>query len=219
MLGSSLDSAQANHDAAKSRFNDSVSYQRGVKADLDAAKAAHKSRIEELKAQHIQESMHWHDKSCARCGCNIRYNDEWTHIPNYCKSCREILERERKEREEKKKAEKAAKEAKWKEKPCKECGRAIRYNIDWSHPPNYCPDCKEKFKRQRESDEYKLRFNPETGKNDFFFGTDKPNKGDGHGHVVIGDDGQVHYVRDQYDPKKPEDRTSAVSFDDGFFFK
>ena len=35
-----------------------------------------------------------------------------------------------------------------------------------------------------------------TGKNDFLFGSDNPKTNDGHGHVVIGDDGQVHYVRD-----------------------
>lgn len=220
-LGSALDSAHANHDAAQSRFVESVSYQRSKKADLDAAKAAHKARIDELKAQHLQESMHWHDKSCARCGHTIRYSDEWTHIPNYCKNCREALESERKEKEEKRAAEKATRAEKWKERSCKECGQTIRYNIEWRHIPNYCSDCKEKFRRKREaksSDEYKLIFKTEMGKNEFLFGSDNPKPHDGHGHVVIGDDGQVHYIRDRFDPKKAGDEKNAESYDDGFFF-
>ena len=223
-LGNALDSAHAKHDAAKNRFNESVSYQRSVKEDLDVAKAAHKARVEELKELRFQESLHWHDKSCVRCGGRIKYNDEWTHIPNYCKDCREAFERERKEKEKRRVVEKAEREEKWKEKPCNKCGNRIRYNIEWSHPPNVCSDCKEKLKVQREqnrskgSDEYKLRFNPKTGKNDFFFGTNNPRKGDGHGHVIIDDNGQVHYVRDSFDPHKTGDRESAESYDDGFFF-
>lgn len=165
--------------------------------------------------------MHWHDKSCARCGHTIRYSDEWTHIPNYCKNCREALESERKEKEEKRAAEKATRAEKWKERSCKECGQTIRYNIEWRHIPNYCSDCKEKFRRKREaksSDEYKLIFKTEMGKNEFLFGSDNPKPHDGHGHVVIGDDGQVHYIRDRFDPKKAGDEKNAESYDDGFFF-
>ena len=223
MVSSALDSANVEHDDAKRRFKESVSYQRSIKADLDEAKMAHKTRSEELKEQRLQESLHWHDKSCARCGCSIRYNDEWVHIPNYCKECREAFEIERKEKEEKRVAKKLEREAKWKEKPCKECGSSIRYNIEWSHPPNYCNDCKERFKRQKDekqfkgSNEYKLRFKPQEGRNDFLFGNNKPNKGDGHGHVVVDGDGQVHYVRDTYNPQKPGDRKDAESFDDGVF--
>lgn len=57
------------------------------------------------------------------------------------------VEREKRERK------KAAEAAKWMEKPCKQCGRTIRYNIEWSNYPNFCPECKEKFeyeKRERE---------------------------------------------------------------------
>lgn len=266
-VGSYLDGAHARFDSVKSQFDEAVAYQRGIKAELDQARNAHKSRIEELKAQNLQEQMHWKEKSCGRCGATIRYNDTWNHIPNYCKSCKEKMNAEREEREKKK----AAEAAKWIEKPCKQCGKMIKYNIEWSHYPNFCPECKEKFeyeKREREknrcekpckgcgktivyytnwshipnyckdcrakfekqrkskkkkqdeqgSQNYKLRFNPITGKNDFFFGNDNPQLGDGHGHVVIGDDGEVHYIRDQYDPKSDTDRKDAVLFDDGYFF-
>lgn len=37
-------------------------------------------------------------------------------------------------------------QAKWKEKPCKNCGKMIRYNIEWKHIPNLCHDCFEKDK-------------------------------------------------------------------------
>ena len=37
--------------------------------------------------------------------------------------------------------------------------------------------------------------------------------------VIIGDDGEVHYIRDQYDSESNTDRNDAVSFDDGYFFE
>ena len=218
-LGASLDAAHARYDPIKSQFDEAVAYQRSIKAQLDQARNAHKLRIEELKAQNIQEQLHWKEKSCGRCGAAIRYRDTWDHIPNYCKSCKEIMKAEREEREKKR----AAEAAKWKEKPCKQCGKPIRYNVEWSHFPNFCSECKEEFAKKKQekqsSQSYKLRFNMVTGKNDFYFGTDSPRPGDGHGHVVIGDDGQVHYVRDQYDPKSKTDRKDSISYDDGYFFK
>ena len=57
------------------------------------------------------------------------------------------------------------------------------------------------------------------GKNNFYFGNDDPQPNDGHGHVVIGEDGQVHYVRDQYDPENKADRKDAVSYDDRYYFR
>lgn len=35
------------------------------------------------------------------------------------------------------------------------------------------------------SQNFKLRFNYNTGKNDFYFGSDNPNSKDCHGHVVM----------------------------------
>ena len=145
-----------------------------------------------------------------RCGAIIRYRDDWSHEPNFCKNCKEKFAEERAAKE----AAKKEREAKWQEKPCKSCGTMIRYNVDWTNPPNYCADCKERFKAEQE---YKLRYNPEKGKNDFLFGTNNPRKGDGHGHVVIDDQGNVHYVRDKYDPRDKDDRNDAVAFDDHFY--
>lgn len=261
-LGVYLDGAHARYDPLKSQFDEAVVYQRSIKAQLDQAKDAHKSRIEELRAQNLREQLHWKEKSCSRCGATIRYHDTWDHIPNYCKTCKEAMKAERDEQEKKR----AAEAAKWQEKPCKQCGKPIRYNIGWSHIPNFCSECKEKFEHEKQEREksrrekpcqncgktivyytswsnipnyckdckasfakkkqdekgclsYKLCFDPNIGKNNFYFGSDSPQHSDGHGHVIIGDDGQVHYVRDRYDPQKPGDRQDAVLYDDGYFFK
>ena len=37
----------------------------------------------------------------------------------------------------------------WREKPCKNCGSIFKYRTDWEHQPNYCKECKEQFKNQR----------------------------------------------------------------------
>ena len=104
-VGLYLDGAHARFDSEKSEFDKAVAYQRGIKERLDQARNKHKLRIEELKAQNLQEQMHWKEKSCGRCGTTIRYNDTWSHIPNYCKSCKEKMNAEREEREKKKAAE------------------------------------------------------------------------------------------------------------------
>ena len=93
-IGLYLDGAHAKFDSVKSQFDEAVDYQRGIKAELDQARNAHKLRIEELKAQNLREQMHWKEKSCKRCGATIRYNDTWDHIPNYCKSCKEKVNTE-----------------------------------------------------------------------------------------------------------------------------
>ncbi len=42
------------------------------------------------------------------------------------------------------KIENVAEQAKWKEKPCRQCGTTIRYNMEWKHIPNLCRACFEK---------------------------------------------------------------------------
>lgn len=97
-ISSYLDGAYAGFDSVKSQFNDAVAYQRRIKAELDQARSAHKLRIEELKAQNLQEQMHWKEKNCDCCGATIRYNDIWDHIPNYCKFCKEKMDGEHEKR-------------------------------------------------------------------------------------------------------------------------
>ncbi len=36
-------------------------------------------------------------------------------------------------------------------KPCKTCGKPIEYNPAWQHVPNYCPDCKAKYRAEQET--------------------------------------------------------------------
>ena len=35
------------------------------------------------------------------------------------------------------------------EKPCKTCGKPISYNPAWTHIPNYCPECKAKYRAEQ----------------------------------------------------------------------
>lgn len=97
-IGLYLEGAHAGFDSVKSQFDEAVAYQRDIKADLDQAINAYKLRTEELRAQDLQKQMHWKEKSCGRCGTTIRYNDTWSHIPDYCKSCKEKMNAEREKR-------------------------------------------------------------------------------------------------------------------------
>ena len=198
-LSSGLDMAHSRYDPLKAAFDQAKERQTEVLERLKEARAAKNRRLDELKEEKAAEDAHWHEKSCQGCGTTIRYRDDWSHVPNYCKECKAKFDAEKKYRKRLRR-----------EKPCKGCGALIVYYEDWDHIPNYCKECKDSF----QSDGYKLRFDPNRGKNDFLFGTDKPKKHDGHGHVVIDDSGNVHYVRDQYDPKKKHGRNEAVSYDD-----
>lgn len=33
-------------------------------------------------------------------------------------------------------------------KPCKSCGKAISFKPSWQHIPNYCPECKAKYRAE-----------------------------------------------------------------------
>jgi len=35
-------------------------------------------------------------------------------------------------------------------KACKECGKMFSYDPSWEFVPNYCKDCKQKFKKEKE---------------------------------------------------------------------
>lgn len=114
----------------------------------------------------------------------------------------------------------AEERAKWHDEKCQECGGIIRVNVEWSHPPKYCKACKEKFLKQRQkiagaagkqANDVKVRFNPAKGKNDVYFGGIGSADGDGHGHAVVDDHGNVHYLRDA----TLGDKDNAVIIDDG----
>lgn len=108
-------------------------------------------------------------KICAQVGCRntIKYKVGWDSVSDYCGSCRSKREKGYRSStckgsfcsnlvwsppgknfdfcfecsQKKKKAD----EAKWKEKPCAGgCGNTIRYNTDWEHIPNFCPECKKR---------------------------------------------------------------------------
>ena len=33
-------------------------------------------------------------------------------------------------------------------KPCKSCGKPVSFNPSWQHIPNYCPECKAKYRAE-----------------------------------------------------------------------
>ena len=152
-FGSCIDDAKARHSSFKSSFDEAKARRNEILEHLKYARAEKNRRLDELKEQNAERRSHWHEKNCQRCGATIRYNDEWSHSPNFCKDCKEKFAEEKAARE----AARKEREAKWREKPCKGCGAMIRYNVDWDNPPNYCNKCKEKFKVLGK---YQLRFDP-----------------------------------------------------------
>ncbi len=35
------------------------------------------------------------------------------------------------------------------EKPCRSCGKPVSYDPSWRHIPNYCPECKAKYRAEQ----------------------------------------------------------------------
>ena len=110
-LGSGLDMVHSRYDPLKAAFEQAKTRQSEVLDRLKEARAAKNRRLEELKEANIREAAHWHEKRCQRCGTPIRYRDDWSHVPNFCKECKATFD-----------AEKKAKERLRREKPCKGCG-------------------------------------------------------------------------------------------------
>lgn len=109
------------------------------------------------------------------------------------------------------KAENKREQDKWKEVQCESCKEKFKIHADWSNPPRLCKKCKE-----RPEYDYKVRFNPETGKNDIFFGGKRKADGYGHGHAVVdGGSGDLHYLRDTSNPVSPFTRGESVIKDSG----
>lgn len=132
-IASGLDSAHSRYDPMKEAFERAKEHQTEVLQRLKAARAAKNRRLDELKIENERDASHWHEKSCQNCGATIRYRDDWSHIPNYCKGCKTRFDTEKQRRERLRR-----------EKSCKGCGDRIVYYEDWDHIPNYCKECREK---------------------------------------------------------------------------
>lgn len=133
-IASGLDSAHSRYDPMKEAFERAKEHQAEVLQRLKAARAEKNRRLDELKIQNEREAAHWHEKNCQKCGKTIRYRDDWSHIPNYCKDCKAMFDATEKQR----------KESLRREKLCKGCGATIVYYEDWEHIPNYCEECRKK---------------------------------------------------------------------------
>ena len=128
-----LDRAHDRFTSSKAAFEKAKVRQEEVLGCLKIARAEKNGRLDVLKAAKVAEDAHWHEKTCKRCGKTIRYRDDWSHVPNYCKECKEKFDEEKRQREKLRR-----------EKPCRGCGKTIVYYADWEHIPNYCKECQEK---------------------------------------------------------------------------
>lgn len=97
-LKPSMDNARAAHQSFKNAFQEAKAYQAQVLERLKAAREKKNQRLQEVKARNAEEASHWHEKKCQSPGCGniIRYRDNWDHIPNFCRECKEKFSRERK---------------------------------------------------------------------------------------------------------------------------
>ena len=48
-------------------------------------------------------------------------------------------------------------EKKLEAKPCLTCGKPISYDPSWTHIPNYCPECKAKYRAEHPADRMKRK--------------------------------------------------------------
>ncbi len=113
-----MDQIKSESDSLFERRRDLIERKKRLKEQLFA-------RIEQLKQERASKAAEWKIAYCAKCGGEIRYHIQWSHIPKLCKSCKE-------------------QEAQmWAEKPCAKCGQTIRFRRDWDRPPSLCKSCKE----------------------------------------------------------------------------
>lgn len=197
MYGADLDRLKSEYESYLNAYNNKKAEKTGIIEQLKSLRAEARRESAERRKAREAEAAHWHDKVCAVCGKTFQYRDNWSHIPDRCKECN-------------------AKDPVLTKK-CMGCGGEIKYRASWQNIPNYCKICKEKFKSHKGSNEYKLRFDPDTGRNDFFFGTNNPQKWNSHGHAIIDDTGEVHYVRDVSKPHDYDDRQRKTVYNDGVY--
>ena len=81
-----LNETYATLDFAKEDFQQALSTQRKIKAQLDHLKTLHKSYIQNHREEN---SSMWCEKPCKGCGGIVKYRTDWEHQPNYCKDCKE----------------------------------------------------------------------------------------------------------------------------------
>lgn len=93
-----------------------------------------KSCIADKKA----EALKWHETNCGECSATIKYHEDWSRVPDLCKSC--IQDRKRRKEEAL---------AKWQEKACAECQDPVKYHMDWDKIPSLCKPCIERKKQEK----------------------------------------------------------------------
>ena len=89
-------------------------------------------------------------KTCEKCGKPFTVDPAWGFVPNFCKDCRQRIDRE-------KEAKQRAGAPHDIRRQCKACGKFFTFPSDTARYPTYCPDCrkrrqaaqKEKYSRKK----------------------------------------------------------------------
>ena len=81
----------------------------------------------------IKEEPKMVEKPCRSCGKPIFYDPKWSHIPNYCKECKQKFQEEKGLTSRK----------------CRSCGKTFTVPSTVKHKPNYCKTCRAKFREKK----------------------------------------------------------------------
>jgi chromosome segregation ATPase len=173
-LRSEMDAAQREVDSAKARLDPIGTRRDGIKSQINSVKYRIDDIKHSIDEEYRMMKICYQSRD--RIGAeNHKYNaesfkgalqreyeikkgyyDELHCLQNDFESAldavRSAKERKQRAREafnarlELVKAQNERERAKWKEKPCKICGAAIRYHIEWNRVPDLCKSCQEREK-------------------------------------------------------------------------
>ena len=113
-------------------------------------------REEEPEAQPVPPEPQKLKKTCQKCGKTFTVDPSWGFVPNFCKDCRQQLDKE-------KEARQRAGAPHNIKRQCKACGKVFTFPSTTDIYPTYCPDCrkrrraaqKEKYSRKNSSSQEK----------------------------------------------------------------
>ena len=94
-------------------------------------------REEEPEPQPAPSEPQRTKRACKKCGKTFTVDPAWGFVPNFCRDCRQEMDREK----EKKQRAGALHDIK---RQCKACGKVFTFPSDTVSYPNYCPDCRKR---------------------------------------------------------------------------
>lgn len=73
----------------KPEYEAALSQLRSAKARKNSAYERKNARLATIRAEREARNAKWHTRYCTSCGKEIRYHEDWAHIPTICKCCKE----------------------------------------------------------------------------------------------------------------------------------